>query len=135
VLAAGGTNIVTLKPGVYAATAAPLLGTNPPAPKDRPPLDATVPCETQQKPDLRTEVAPPPPQRTVDVTSSAYLRRYALAKTRAVRWLKRAVRREGLSKLLHVGTSDVTPGLVERLARQVRARQDALRARIDGSGP
>jgi hypothetical protein len=135
VLAAGGTNVVTLKPGVFAATAAPFLGTNPPAPKDRPPLDATVPCETQQKPDLRTKVGAPPPQRTVDVTSAAYQKRYALAKAHAVKWLKSVVKQQGLDKLLKVGDTDVTAALVDRLAKQVQQRQARLRASIDGGRP
>ncbi|MEA2296299.1 MAG: phospholipid/cholesterol/gamma-HCH transport system substrate-binding protein, partial [Solirubrobacteraceae bacterium] len=135
VLAAGGTNLVTLKPGVFSTTAAPLLGTNPPAPRDRPQLDATVPCETQAKPDLRTQVGAPPPQRTVDITSAAYQKRYALAKAHAVKWLKGAVKREGLAKLLKVGETDVTAGLVDRMAKQVQEHQHALRARIDGSAP
>ena len=48
VLAAGGKNLVTLKPGVFATTPEPLLGANPPKPKSRPPLNADVACETQQ---------------------------------------------------------------------------------------
>jgi hypothetical protein len=71
----------------------------------------------------------------VDVTSAAYETRYALAKAHAVKWLKGAVKREGLSKLLKVADTDVTAGLVERLAKQVQTRRSELRASIDGRTP
>jgi virulence factor Mce-like protein len=122
VLAAGGTNLVTLKPGVFATTALPINGANPPEPDRRPPLDPSVPCETQEKPDLRSVPGAPPPQRRVDVTSPAYRARYERARGRAVRWLDRTVRRQGLSRLLEVTPEQVTPALVRRLAEARGAR-------------
>ena len=55
VLAAGGTNLVTLAPGLFATTALPIIGANPPKPAERPPLNRDVPCETQEAPDLRSQ--------------------------------------------------------------------------------
>jgi hypothetical protein len=116
VLAAGGANLVTLRPGVFATTALPISGANPPLPDTRPPLDPTVPCETQQPPDLRSTPGPPPPQRRIDVTSPAYVKRYELAKARAVKWLERTLKLQGLDTVLSVTTQDVTAATVERLA-------------------
>ena len=115
VLAAGGKNLVTLKPGVFATTPEPLIGANPPKPQKRPPLNADAPCETQEPPDLRTKVAPPPEQREVDTSSPAFQARYAQAKAKAVDWLREQLKAEGLDDLLEVGDQDVTQQLVEKL--------------------
>jgi virulence factor Mce-like protein len=116
VLAAGGKNLVTLRPGVFATTPEPLIGANPPRPAMRPPLDATRPCETQEPPDLRTNPAGPPPQRQVDTGSAAFQGRYAQARGKAVAWLRDRLRAEGLDELLDVVSTDADQKLIERLA-------------------
>jgi phospholipid/cholesterol/gamma-HCH transport system substrate-binding protein len=115
VLAAGGKNLVTFKPGVYGTTPEPLLGANPPKPQKRPPLNAEVPCETQEAPDLRSDPAPPPEQRQVDTGSAAFKARYDKARGEAVDWLRRQLKAEGLEGLLKVAENDVTKQLVEKL--------------------
>ncbi len=115
VLAAGGKNLVTLKPGVFATTPEPLIGANPPKPQKRPPLNADAPCETQEPPDLRTETAPPPQQRQVDTSSPAFQARYTQARAKAVDWLREQLKAEGLDDLLKVGDEDVTKQIVEKL--------------------
>jgi virulence factor Mce-like protein len=115
VLAAGGKNLVTFKPGVFATTPEPLLGANPPRPQKRPPLDADAPCETQEPPDLRSNPAPPPEQRQVDTSSDAFQERYAKARSRAVDWLRSRLKAEGLDDRLKVADEDVTRQLVEKL--------------------
>jgi virulence factor Mce-like protein len=117
VLAAGGQNVVTLKPGVFAALPSPIKGANPPAPDKRPPLNRSVPCETQESPNLATEAGPPPPQMKVDVTTPAYKARYAMAKAKAVTWLRKQLKLEGLDKTFDVIDRDVTPALVDRMAK------------------
>jgi len=115
VLAAGGKNLVTFKPGVFGTTPEPLLGANPPKPQKRPPLDADAPCETQEPPDLRSNPAAPPPQRQVDTSTPAFRERYTQARAKAVDWLRRQLRIEGLEDLLEVVEEDVTEPLVEKL--------------------
>jgi len=105
VLAAGGKNLVTFKPGVFAMTPEPLLGANPPRPQKRPPLNADAPCETQAPPDLRT----------ADTSSPAFQARYAKARAKAVDWLREQLKAEGLDGLLKVAEEDVTKQLVEKL--------------------
>ena len=119
-LAAGGKNLVTLKPGTFATTPEPLLGANPPKPKARPPLRPATPCETQQTPDLRSVAAPPPPQRTIDTNAPALKARYRQAREKAVRWLQRQIRIEGLQDRLKLGGKDATPQLLEQIAARVR---------------
>jgi phospholipid/cholesterol/gamma-HCH transport system substrate-binding protein len=115
VLAAGGKNLVTFKPGVFATTPEPLLGANPPRPQKRPPLNADTPCETQEPPDLRSDPAPPPEQRTVDTSSAAFKTRYVKARGEAVDWLRTQLKAEGLEDLLKVADEDVSKQLVEKL--------------------
>jgi phospholipid/cholesterol/gamma-HCH transport system substrate-binding protein len=120
VLAAGGKNLVTLRPGVFATTPGPLIGANPPRPAKRPPLDAGTPCETQEPPDLRTNPAGPPPQRQVDTSTAAFQARYSQARGKAVDWLRKQLKAEGLEGLLKVTEEDVTKQLVDRIAKATR---------------
>jgi virulence factor Mce-like protein len=133
VLAAGGTNLITLKPGTFATTALPINGANPPAPKTPPPLDPSVPCETQQPPNLASKPGPPPEQRRIDTSDPKYRARYALAKERAVKWLREELDRTGLDKTMKVVDEDVTPQLVSQMAAAVKARQAAQRKKILGA--
>ncbi len=55
VLAAGGTTLAELQPGVFTALPLPIEGANPPKPDARPPLHRSTPCETQEAPNLRTK--------------------------------------------------------------------------------
>ena len=110
----GGTNLVTLAPGVYSTTANPIIGANPPK-SPRPVLDQSHPCETQEAPDLNSDPGKPPEQHTVDTKSQAFQDRYALAKGRAVDWLKQQLKIDGLQKQLSVNDKDATPGLLDGL--------------------
>jgi virulence factor Mce-like protein len=116
VLAAGGKNLVTLRPGVFATTPEPLLGANPPKPTKRPPLNADAPCETQEPPDLRTNPAAPPEQRQVDTSSAAFQARYTKARAEAVDWLRKQLKAEGLDGLLKVTENDATKQLLDQIA-------------------
>jgi phospholipid/cholesterol/gamma-HCH transport system substrate-binding protein len=115
VLAAGGTNLVTLKPGVFATTANPILGANPPKSK-RPPIDAGAPCETQEQPDLRTKPGAPPEQKQVDTSSKLFKERSALARGKAIDWLEKQLKIEGLDKVLSIAKDDATESLIDRVA-------------------
>jgi virulence factor Mce-like protein len=117
VLATGGKNLVTLRPGVFATTPEPLLGANPPKPQKRPPLNGKVPCETQQAPDLRANAAPPPPQHQVNTSSPVFQARYAKARAEAVKWLQKQLKVEGVDDHLKVADKDATPQLLSKIAR------------------
>jgi phospholipid/cholesterol/gamma-HCH transport system substrate-binding protein len=114
VLASGGTNLVTLAPGVYGTTANPILGANPPK-SPRPVLDESKPCENQEAPNLASQPSKPPEQHQIDTSTPAFQQRYALAKSRAVDWLKKQLKLEGLAKKLKVTDKDATPGLLGQI--------------------
>jgi hypothetical protein len=107
---------VQLAPGVFGSTLNPILGSNPPKAKARPPLDESQPCENQETPDLRSQPGDPPQQWQADTSSQAFKDRYALAKGRAVDWLKDQLKREKLSDKLKVADEDATKGLIDSLA-------------------
>jgi len=115
VLAAGGTNLVQLAPGMFGTTTNPILGSNPPK-SPRPILDETKPCETQQAPDLNSQPGAPPDQHQVDTSSPTFQARYNLAKSRAVDWLKQQLKVDGLDKKLSVTDKDATKGLIDQIA-------------------
>jgi len=119
VLAAGGTNLVQLSPGMFGTTTNPILGANPPKPKTRPPLDEKQPCENQQTPDLRSQPADPPQQWKADTSTQAFKDRYALAKGRAVDWLKEQLKTEGLADKLKVTDQDATKDLIDQVGGQL----------------
>ena len=112
-----GTN--ALAPDTFGTTTNPILGSNPPKPKARPPLDEKQPCENQQTPDLRSQPADPPNQWKADTSSPAFLDRYNLAKGRAVDWLKGQLKAEKLTDQLQVTDQDATKGLIDSIGAQV----------------
>ena len=120
VLAAGGKNLVTFSPGVFGTTPEPLIGANPPKPQKRPPLDGSVPCETQEAPDLRTNPAAPPPQHTVNTNSAAFQTRYTKARGEAVDWLRKQLKAEDLENVLKVVSSDATAQMIDKIAGATR---------------
>jgi phospholipid/cholesterol/gamma-HCH transport system substrate-binding protein len=117
VLAAGGTNLVTFGPGVYGTTALPLLGVNPPRPKERPPLRNDVPCENQQTPDLRSTPGAPPPQRKADTSSKLFKDRWAKVRKYGIDLMRLSLKREGLADK-KVVDRDLTLADIQKLAKR-----------------
>ena len=132
VLLAGGTNLITLKPGVFATSVLPINGTNPPKPTARPPLDPEAPCENQATPDLRSEPGPPPPQRRIDTTDPKYRARLAKAEARAIKWARGQISYQGLEGELEVVTRQATAADIARIAARTKAEQNARRRSILG---
>jgi virulence factor Mce-like protein len=133
VLVAGGTNLITLRPGVFATSALPINGSNPPRPTTRPPLNADAPCESQQPPNLASEPGPPPPQRRVDTSTPQFQAQLAKDKAAAVKWLTKQLQYEGLSDEISVAAEDVTAGEIAKLAEKTKLEQAASRRRILGA--
>ena len=86
----------------------PILGSQPPTPKTRPPLRPDAPCETQEPPDLRTNPGPPNPvvARGLPDTPKAH-RQYERAKDRAVRFMRRDIERMNLDSLFRVSDREI----------------------------
>ena len=116
VLAAGGTNLVQFAPGVFGTTALPLLGANPPKPKQRPPLRNDVPCENQQTPDLRSKAGAPPEQRQIDVNDAAFKARWADVRKYGIDLMKLSLKREGLADKFKVVDEDITKAQIKKIA-------------------
>lgn len=92
-LANGSNYAYTLDDGRFLLTGIPLQGVQPPKMVDAPPLRAEVPCETQQPPDLRTEMGVLPPMRKVNHDAPGAAERREKAKDEAVKWLRRDIER------------------------------------------
>jgi virulence factor Mce-like protein len=86
----------------------PILGSQPPTPKRRPPLRPDVPCETQQPPDLRANPGPPHPVVAKGLPNTPKARaRYERAKQRAVRFMRRDLERMNLDSLFRVSDREI----------------------------
>jgi hypothetical protein len=116
VLVASGTNLVTLRPGVFSTTALPILGTNPRRPAERPPLKNSVPCETQQPPDLRSNPAAPPPQSKVDTSNPLFKARWAKVRQYGIDLMRQSLKQEGLADKFKVLDKDITLPDISKLA-------------------
>jgi len=100
----------------FILTGQPIQGVNPPQPAQRPPLRPQVPCETQERPDLRSVPAPPPNGFRVRQpdTPEAKLR-YARAQAFAVKWLKERISEQGLGDQMKVSDEPLTAGALPSL--------------------
>ena len=117
VLGTGGTETVQLGEGLFGVPTLQLIGVNPPKPTTRPPLRPEVACETQQRPDLRTQVQDPPPTVKTNPNSPAVRARYAKARETAIIELRDQLRKSGQST--RVLDSDATLEQIQALARKV----------------
>jgi hypothetical protein len=124
-VAVAGANVVALGNDQTAVTALPVLGVNPRQPEQRPPLRPDVPCETQPKPDLRSENGAPPPQQTFKLDTPALQARWLKARTKALDWAQKLLDRQGLSKTLKVSNDDLS-------LQQLRALVPPTKGALDG---
>lgn len=113
----GGTNIYDLGRGQIATTLFPVMGVEPPKPEgpnSRPPIRPNVPCETQQRPDLRTTIGAPPPKMNAALPAPVLLK----AQQQTVKYLRSVSRRERL----HVRVLDgwATRSEAQRVAAAAR---------------
>jgi phospholipid/cholesterol/gamma-HCH transport system substrate-binding protein len=126
-LGSNGTLTYALGSG-FGQTTFPLLGTQPP-PSPRPPNRETVPCETQQVPDLRVNPGPPPQRVRTDATSPRARSRYRLAYARATEFLREGLLREGFVQRAAQVAAQVRADVRNLSAAQLRVlERDMARA-------
>jgi phospholipid/cholesterol/gamma-HCH transport system substrate-binding protein len=114
VLLTGGQYAYPMGSDQFLFNGRPIEGANPPPPTARPPLNPSVPCETQQPPDLRTNPLAPPAGRKVQASNSpdaVAFRQKAV--DQAVSWLKKQIILTGEGTQLRVSDK---PADVSRLA-------------------
>ncbi|HYF25345.1 MAG TPA: MlaD family protein [Baekduia sp.] len=114
----------SLGEGRFTFTGTPLLGANPPKQQQLSPLRPDVPCETQERPELRTVPAAPPTAIKVDHGSAAARARSREALDRSLDWLRSQLRAEGLADRLRVSAQPLTKALLGRVdgAKKGRGR-------------
>ena len=106
--------------GEFFQTALPLPRREPAATARQPAPAAaspTVPCETQETPDLDTNPAPPPARVPTSMNTPEARERYGRAKAVAVRWMRDQVRYEGLDELLDVSSDELARGEIGKAGR------------------
>jgi virulence factor Mce-like protein len=116
VLLSGGNYAYPLGADRFLFTGSPIEGVNPPAPEKRTPLRPDVPCETQERPDLRSRPGPPPAGFKVEMPNTPEARkRHAKAQATAVKWLRERIETEGLAGELKVTSEPLKPGELPKL--------------------
>jgi phospholipid/cholesterol/gamma-HCH transport system substrate-binding protein len=111
VLLSGGNYAYPLGADRFLFTGSPIQGVNPPAPEQRTPLRPDVPCETQERPDLRSKPGPPPAGFRVEMPNTPEARaRHAKAQKTAIDWLRHRIKVEGLDHQLKVADDPLKPG-------------------------
>ena len=104
--------------GRFFLTDLPIEGVNPPkAPP--PPYQPTVPCETQQPPDLRTRVQAPPGIRIAQNAPGAAARRAAAQKA-AMDWMRDQLKATGLDRSLTLSDQPLRPDEIDDVVRTLK---------------
>jgi phospholipid/cholesterol/gamma-HCH transport system substrate-binding protein len=99
ILGTGGTLTYSLQPGLFGQALAPLQGEQPQPPpgEHSPPLEPTVPCETQQAiTDLSTPTGGPPPQASSSLSAPGAALRWDSAAAAAIPQVRRLAATSGL---------------------------------------
>jgi phospholipid/cholesterol/gamma-HCH transport system substrate-binding protein len=101
-------------------TGAPLQGINPP-PAPEPRYRPDVPCETQERPDLRTQAAPPPRAVRINHNAPGAAERRRQANAVALDWLRDNLRESGLDRVLQVGEQPLRRSQLDDVRRTLGA--------------
>jgi hypothetical protein len=100
----------------------PVQGVNPPAKKDGPPpLRPDAPCETQERPDLRTKIQPPPTQRRISTSGPGYAERLEQATEKMKDWMHDDLVRNDLDKKYEISDEPLTAAEVPAVKRTLEA--------------
>ena len=129
VLAGLGNVAFPSSPGQLTLSNFPIAGSNPVKPAGKPVLDETVPCETQQAPNLASAPGLAPAgqisARSAPLNAAGQ-RLYDRAEKLTVAQATRQLKLQHLSGVLRVGTAPVAPSLIGQLGQL---------GRIPGSRP
>ena len=100
----------------------PVQGVNPPAKKDGPPpLRPDVPCETQERPDLRTKIQAPPPQIRINQNAPGSAERRAEATKKLMDWMERDLKATGLDKKYELSDEPLKASEIPAVKRTLEA--------------
>lgn len=102
-------------------TALPLEGINPPKAPGFPAYRPDVPCETQERPDLRTIASAPPAGTKIDQNAAGAAARRATADATALAWMRQQLETTGLSKQLTLSDVPLTAGELDDVKRTLGA--------------
>src|SRR4051812_13580696 len=114
VLLGGPTFAYPMGTDQFFLTSAPIIGTNPTKPKERSPLRPDVPCETQERADIRSAAGPAPEGRKINISPGNEARWQAMV-TKAADQLRKQLKAEGLN--LDVSDTVLTKDLLSKVGR------------------
>jgi phospholipid/cholesterol/gamma-HCH transport system substrate-binding protein len=127
ILGTGGTLTYSLQPGLFGQALAPLQGEQPQPPpgEHSPPLEPTVPCETQQAiTDLSTPTGGPPQQASSSLSAPGAALRWDSAAAAAIPQVRRLAATSGLglgtAAMPQLKSSSSSTSSSSKLARNAR---------------
>jgi ABC-type transporter Mla subunit MlaD len=107
--------------GRFFLTDSPLLGVNPPKAK-QPPLKPDVPCETQEQPDLNTQIQAPPSGFRVDQNAPGAAERRLKSRAVAMEWMQDQLQMTGLDKSLTLTDEPLKANEIDDVRRTVNGK-------------
>jgi phospholipid/cholesterol/gamma-HCH transport system substrate-binding protein len=117
-----GNYASALGDGRFFFTDLPVQGVNPPAKKDGPPpLRPDVPCETQERPDLRTKIQAPPQQIRINQNAPGAAERRAEATKKLMDWMERDLKATGLDKKYELSDEPLKRSEIPAVKRTLEA--------------
>ena len=102
--------------GRFFLTDLPVQGVNPPR-SEIPPFRPTVPCETQEGPDMRTKVQAPPQQIRIDQNAPGATARRAKATEIALDWMRDQMKLVGWDKQLTLSDKPLRADQIDDVVR------------------
>ena len=119
-LANGSSYAYKTGDGSFGLTGLPLQGVNPPKKTTVPPLRADVPCETQQRPDLRSNPDQPPTQIKVNHHAPGADAARERARVKAIKWLRADLKAKG--QKIKVLDEYLKPSEISKLTKAIVKR-------------
>jgi virulence factor Mce-like protein len=103
-------------PGQFTLSNLPVIGTNPPPPKEKPQYRSDVACETQNAQSLvTTPGGAPRGEFQIPADTPAAQAKVNAANRKLLAWLRSRLKREGLDRYVGVSNSQLTPDQVPHL--------------------
>jgi virulence factor Mce-like protein len=96
--------------GRFFFTDLPVLGVNPPKTARQPPYRADVACETQEPPDMRTRVQPPPRQIKVNQHAPGADERRERVQGALMKWMRQQMEATGMDRRYRLSDEPLKPG-------------------------
>jgi phospholipid/cholesterol/gamma-HCH transport system substrate-binding protein len=113
---------MVLGDGRFFFTDLPVQGVNPPKAPRQPPYRPDVPCETQEPPDMRTQIQPPPRQIRINQHAPGADERRARVHKALMEWMRNELKRSDLGRQYTLSDKPLTAAEIPQVVQEVTGR-------------